>query len=136
MVHCDVAQRPLPQDRVSAAAMSWTEAKTRAIVKERCMGHCERCAARGAEMHHRKNRSQGGEWSPSNIVCLCSKCHNWVGANPIAAHEVGLHVRPWEDPEDSPIKTGNVPFLLDNDGCFTTLHDDDVLTLPLPGWAR
>lgn len=52
-------------------------------------------------MHHRKKRSQGGLWIPSNVVALCghgtSGCHGWVEHNPNAAELEGFHVRPWQD---------------------------------------
>jgi hypothetical protein len=32
----------------------------------------------------------------SNCVALCAVAHNWVDANPSAAHEVGLHKFSWE----------------------------------------
>lgn len=47
------------------------EKKCRAIVKARSGGMCERCGLRAAEtMHHRRFRSQGGPWTPSNILHL------------------------------------------------------------------
>lgn len=99
------------------------------------MGRCEKCGNCGVQMHHRKNRSQGGEWNPANILLLCVKCHTWVGSYPLAAKEVGLHVMPNDDPQTVPIRTGNVPFLLLEDGCLEACNELDVL-LPLPGCAR
>lgn len=119
----------------SIGVAEWTEATTRVVVKERSMGRCEKCGNPGAQMHHRKNRSQRGQWNPANIVYLCVKCHDWVGQYPVDAHTVGLHVLPTEDPEEVPITTGNVPFLLDIDGGFTPCDPWGVL-LPIPGWAR
>lgn len=109
-----------------------SETRTRAIVKERSIGRCERCGHPGAEMHHRKNRSQMGRWSASNIVLLCRPCHHWVGMNPNAAGLVGLHVLSYENPADIPIRTGDVPFLLDDDGGFIACCESDVLS-PTPG---
>lgn len=108
------------------------EAATRVVVKNRSMGWCERCGRIGQEMHHRKNRSQGGDWRASNITLLCLSCHNWVGSNPNAARLVGLHVREPENPADIPIRTGDVPYLLDDDGGFVACCDSDVLS-PMPG---
>ena len=55
-------------------------------------------------MHHRKKRSQGGDWSPENIVAVCGHgttgCHGWIEHNPEAAAHEGFHVRPWEDPAE------------------------------------
>lgn len=61
-------------------------------------------------MHHRKKRSQGGLWTPVNIVAVCGHgtagCHGWIEHNPNAAAEEGFHVRPWQIPEDTPIYQG------------------------------
>jgi len=58
------------------------ETRCRAIVKGRSGGCCEMCGAPAESMHHRKNRSQGGKWEPSNIVQLCGdgsrKCHGML----------------------------------------------------------
>lgn len=53
-------------------------------------------------LHHRKKKSQGGPWDPSNCVMLCGHgttgCHGWVEHNPDDAEREGFHVRPWGDP--------------------------------------
>ena len=54
-------------------------------------------------MHHRKNRSQGGGWCPSNIVALCPGCHKWVTEHPKAAGGEGFHVPGWQDTQEIPI---------------------------------
>ena len=47
------------------------EATCRKLVSARSGGVCERCGAiRAAGKHHRVKRSQGGRWTPSNIVDL------------------------------------------------------------------
>jgi hypothetical protein len=111
------------------------ESATREIVTERSMGRCEKCGNPGAQMHHRKNRSQGGLWSPSNIIFLCVEDHNWVGNNPVEAAVVGLHLLPEDDPASVPILTGDVPFLMDEDGGFTPVNPEDALW-PLPGCLK
>lgn len=77
------------------------EKYTRSVVRDRSEGCCERCGKYGTTVHHRKNRSQGGPWTPENCVALCGDgvrgCHGWATANPNAAHAEGFHVRPWED---------------------------------------
>jgi hypothetical protein len=59
-------------------------------------------------MHHRKKRSQGGDWSPENIVAVCGHgttgCHGWIEHNPEAAHATGWHVKPWENPAEIPVQ--------------------------------
>lgn len=94
----------------------------REIVKTRSGGLCERCCRGGATtMHHRKKRSQGGLWTPENIVALdghgTTGCHGWVEHNPNAAAEQGWHVRPWEEPADIPVLyRGSDRVLLTSDG--------------------
>lgn len=86
------------------------EKRTRRIVNlrsggEEHFGLCERCGshggALGTSVHHRKNRSQGGAWSPENCVVLCGSgttgCHGWVTVNPLAARAEGFVVRSFED---------------------------------------
>lgn len=45
---------------------------------ERAKGHCETCGCKiitRAEYDHRIPCGLGGDASPENCVCLCSKCH-------------------------------------------------------------
>lgn len=84
------------------------EKQCRSIVYERSGQLCERCCAgRVRSVHHRKKRSQGGLWEPSNCVLLCGTgvqgCHGWVEHNPSTAHAQGFHVRPWEQPGEVPL---------------------------------
>jgi hypothetical protein len=69
---------------------------------------CERCGAPPPlTMHHRRNRSQGGQWVPSNIVALCGDGvrgdHGWVGANPTEANAQGWSLRAGDDPLVVPV---------------------------------
>jgi len=71
------------------------EAACRKIVSARSGGVCECCGQEPAtEKDHRENRSQGGEWSPPNIVDLGTLCHRWKTVNPKAATPGGWHVVP------------------------------------------
>lgn len=58
--------------------------------------------AKANSYHHRVKRSQGGGWSPENIVHICGDgvagCHGWVESHPTVAEQEGFHVRPWNDP--------------------------------------
>jgi hypothetical protein len=80
------------------------EYRTRLIVNARSDGLCERCGNPGHSIHHRKNRSQGGPWTPQNCVRLCGigggdpRCHGWVGDNRYAAEAEGYVVLRDHDP--------------------------------------
>lgn len=55
---------------------AWREHLARKIVRRRSEGWCEACDRRAAtDWHHRQNRSQGGDWRPSNGMHLCRPCH-------------------------------------------------------------
>ena len=76
-----------------------TEAKARLLVYGRSNGVCERCdRARGQEWQHRKNRSQGGLWTPENGLHLCSPCHRYVTVNPAESKIHGWTVPRDEEP--------------------------------------
>jgi 5-methylcytosine-specific restriction protein A len=106
----------------------WDEASTRVAVCSRSGGYCELgCGARASNMHHRRNRSQGGGWSPTNVAHLCGSgttgCHGWVTHNPVEAHDLGLTLWTGEEPADVPILTALGPVWLTDDICP-----------PRPGW--
>lgn len=39
-----------------------------------------------------------GQYVLSNVLMVCRRHHDWIGDNPAAAHEVGLHKFSWERP--------------------------------------
>ena len=79
------------------------ERKARAILYARSNRVCETCArGRATEAHHRKNRSQGGLWSPDNLLHLCHACHVHVTTHPAAAREQGWAVGRNFEPADTP----------------------------------
>lgn len=84
----------------------------------RCRGRCERCALTldSLEVHHRKLRSQGGTWQPSNLLALHSECHRYVHANPTLARRCGWLVSAYADPAAQPVLQGGSWWLLD-DAC-------------------
>ena len=80
------------------------EKKCRVIVRERSGSVCEICSrARATEVHHRKNRSQGGQWTPENCLHLCSEHHRHITTHPQAAREQGWAVPSFRDPADVPV---------------------------------
>lgn len=75
------------------------ESAGRKLVRNRSLGLCECCGtARAVHKHHRVNRSQGGSWAASNLLDACSACHDWIGAEPVAARTLGWHLLPGQDP--------------------------------------
>lgn len=87
--------------RTYRAVVSPAERHGKDVVRARSGGLCEACGMRRvADVHHRKNRSQGGRWDPSNLLGICRTCHDWIGDN-----RVGARVRGWAvwrdgDPRD------------------------------------
>jgi|LakMenEpi03Aug12_release.lakeMendotaPanAssembly.Ray.scaffolds.fasta_scaffold36601_5 5-methylcytosine-specific restriction endonuclease McrA len=65
---------------------------------------CEFCGKRSLdEMHHRKYRSQGGAWCPSNIIGLCWQCHKQATLYPQWAYKLGLSVAGSDEPGEVPV---------------------------------
>lgn len=90
-----------------AGSKSNPKKATRSAVQSRAAMSCERCAQnltwiRG-EIHHLKNRSQGGGNELTNLVLLCIECHGWVTQHPHAAHEEGYTLWHGEAPGSRPI---------------------------------
>lgn len=102
--------------RKSAGNEKWC----RQIVCDRSNGLCERCGRQGHSVHHRRKRSQGGPWTPSNCVMLCGDgvqgCHGWVEHHPNAANDEGFHVRSFQDEYEVPVYRWGRWVLLDDDG--------------------
>lgn len=101
------------------------EGSCRDLVRKRSGGTCERCSVRLAEsMHHRRFRSQGGPWTPSNILHLCGDgttgCHG-VLTNTRGAREefeaAGWIVPSHADWAETPVlRHGEFVILLDDGG--------------------
>lgn len=103
------------------------ETATRKLVTQRSGGWCEICGVTRAEsVHHRRKRSQGGPWSASNCVHTCGHgtrgCHGWAEHNPDSAHAAGFHLRPGEEPAETPIVSGfHGRVLLADDGSISSV---------------
>lgn len=96
------------------------EAEARSAVYRRSQGMCERCGnAPAADWHHRKNRSQGGDWSPANGLHLCRPCHGYVTEHPAASYSAGWLVRGAYEPRTVPATYRGRPAFLDDDGGVT-----------------
>jgi len=55
--------------------------EARRFVKARDGGKCKCCGRSGAEVHHLKYRSQGGDHDPNNLALLCKRCHEDIHAH-------------------------------------------------------
>jgi hypothetical protein len=105
------------------------ERLARRIVRERSGGICEVCAvAYATNFHHRKNRSQGGGWCPSNGLDVCGSgttgCHGFITAHPKLSYEYGYSVRMGlTDPAQVPVRlAGRGWTLLDPAGDYTSVY--------------
>jgi len=78
------------------------------------------CGRRPAtDMHHRVNRSQGGAWSPENILHLCHEDHMAVTVNPRLARERGWSLLSTQPPASSSVfLAGRGWVLLRGDGAI------------------
>ena len=69
---------------------------SRALVRNRSHGRCERCGVPTAngEWHHRRGRAVKDEHThhPCNGVWLCGMCHREVHALPILSRDMGFIV--------------------------------------------
>jgi 5-methylcytosine-specific restriction endonuclease McrA len=101
-------------------AMSPAERHGKDVVRARSGGLCEACGMRrAAEVHHRKNRSQGGTWDPANLLDVCRTCHRWVGAERPSARARGWAVWRDDDPAALPVLRRDTWVLLAADGQLT-----------------
>jgi hypothetical protein len=105
-------------------AVTKAEKDTRNIVRTRSGGLCELHGGhRGDSMHHRKNRSQGGQWTPGNILHLCGDgttgAHGWITEHPLAAEINGWAVKSTENPSAVPVLYRGRWVLLDDEGGIT-----------------
>jgi hypothetical protein len=84
-----------------------SEEEARRIVYERSGRVCELCGGHASEYSHRKARSQGGKWSPTNALHLCHNCHAYCHAHPEEAYQQGWFVRSHDDPAEQPVHITN-----------------------------
>lgn len=102
----------------------------RAVLWERCGGHCELCGRAltgGFEAHHRRLRSRGGDDSAANLVAVHPGCHRWIHANPAEATKGGFMVPSWADPAETTIRyMGVATVWLRPDGTVADDRFDDL----------
>lgn len=72
-----------------------------------------------AEVHHRKRRTQGGTWSPANLLHLCRIDHSWITGNPTGARPGGWAIWRADDPGEVPVLRRGSWVVLGDDGAVT-----------------
>lgn len=76
----------------------------RKLLAARSGGLCEVCRREPAvDAHHRRNRSQRGQWDISNLLHLCRREHQHIGTHPAVSYERGWSVRSTDDPASVPV---------------------------------
>lgn len=48
------------------------------------------CSRRAVDLHHKRNRSQGGKDTDDSLLLLCRECHSFATDNPTDATLIGL----------------------------------------------
>ena len=62
------------------AERPWCQARIREV-----------CDGRAVDVHEMLRRSQGGDpLDPAGCITVCRRCHDWIGAHPTAAVQLGL----------------------------------------------
>lgn len=93
--------------------------RTRELISRRDGTQCFRCGCGGAhELHHRRRRRDGGHHL-SNLIRLCTTCHQWVHAHPDEARAGGWIVSAYvANPAVIPVRhyTGDQVMLDDTGG--------------------
>lgn len=92
MVRDELARRP----RCEAGPMIWLHRSTIHRVDPKALTGRDLdtlCVGYSCELHEPLTRARGGSIiDPANTVAICRGCHDWVHANPHAAHAIGLLV--------------------------------------------
>lgn len=123
-----------------------SEKTCRDVVRVRSGGDCELrldgCLGRAHSVHHRRKRSQGGPWLPSNAVHSCGDgsrgCHGVITETRTEYYDNGWIVHSWSDWKSTPILMhtahGHTWVLLDDEGGYRLVawpdevdeHPDDL----------
>lgn len=82
---------------------------------------CETCLTEvGTDWSHRKRRSQGGLWCPSNGLWQGRTCHRLTDSGSAQAEHYGWHLRRHQDPLTTPVYLARHGWvLLDPNGGMT-----------------
>ena len=95
--------------------------------------HCVKCGKPLSEpvaVHHRKLRKHGGKDEITNLIALCSPCHNIapgsVHQNPRISYDNGWLVHSWDDPAACPVTLANgMRVILTTEGEYQITEDRD-----------
>ena len=107
--------------QASSKRLRANEGRARQIVINRASPYgypaCEICLSPyRLQWHHRKNRSQGGLWAPSNGLLVCAKDHEHITEHPAYAVKLGYTVLSHQEPHQVPVNTVHGYVLLDDMG--------------------
>lgn len=108
------------------------ERAARKLIAHRSENVCEVCRRTPAvNVHHRRNRSQGGTWDLANLLHLCGSgttgCHGHITVNPKVSLEQGWTVRSTRNPADVPVWLGHRGFcFLNTDGSITEVEEEEA----------
>lgn len=101
---------------------------TRATVRGRAAGVCEVCGLRrGVHIHHRQPRRCGTKrpWinQPSNLLWVCTTCHDSIETHRTVAYLNGWLVRAGRQPALVPVLLRDGIELLTDDGTYARGHN-------------
>lgn len=93
-----LARTPLAKRSTKQARRERLLAEASREAQNRANGLCEarwtpNCRVRGSQAHHVRRRSQGGSDSPSNLLWVCSPCHDAIHEHPQHARDRGFLAR-------------------------------------------
>lgn len=126
-----------------------SEVRCRGLVAQRSGGLCEgrldgkgvyACRGVGESMQHRRKRSQGGLWTPSNILHLCGDgtigCHGYIEANPATGRRLRMWLFAGMEPLTTPVhmifRGMRGWYLLDDEGSCQWLSETAQARLVRP----
>ena len=100
----------------------------RQLLRQRSNDLCERCGQKyGTNAHHRKNRSQGGADTLSNLLWLCGSgttgCHGYITEHPRDSYNHGWSVLSHHNPADIPVEYRGTWMWLDDSGNLQPVED-------------
>jgi 5-methylcytosine-specific restriction endonuclease McrA len=121
------AYRTTPEEEDSVSIPK----KVRDALKERAdidgTPCCEICGKTANNAHHRKNQSQGGPDTLTNLMLLCGSgttgCHGWVTVNPEKSRRNGWTLLRHQEPAHIPVRRRGVRVMLADDGFFIAIPE-------------